>query len=122
MNQPKISQDTQGVFRKWHKSVFIAFGVTNMHPHLDCLVTAGGLAYGEWIASSKTFLLPFGIVQAVFRGKYLHYLKKALDRNELFLPDGMRLQQARKAKKTCGATESNARSTLSPPSVNACRF
>ncbi|MCD6561060.1 MAG: hypothetical protein J7L16_04810, partial [Deltaproteobacteria bacterium] len=68
------------------------------------------------------FLLPFGIVRAVFRGKYLHYLKKALDRNELFLPDGMRLQQARKAKKTCGATEFNARSTLSPPSINACRF
>ena len=67
----------------------------DFHPHLHCLVTAGGLAAGEWIASSKKFLLPFGIVRAVFRGKYLYYLKKALDRNELVLPKGMRPQQAR---------------------------
>ena len=67
----------------------------DFHPHLHCLVTAGGLANGEWIASSKTFLLPFGIVRAVFRGKYLHYLRMALSRGELVLPEGMRPQQAR---------------------------
>jgi len=67
----------------------------DFHPHLHCLVTAGGLAAGEWIASSKTFLLPFGIVRAVFRGKYLHYLRTALSRGELVLPEGMRPQQAR---------------------------
>lgn len=67
----------------------------DFHPHLHCLVTAGGLAAGEWIASSKTFLLPFGIVRAVFRGKYLYYLRKALAREELVLPEGMEPQQAR---------------------------
>ena len=67
----------------------------DFHPHLHCLVTAGGLAAGEWIASSKTFLLPFGVVRAVFRGKYLYYLRKALDRGELVLPEGMQPQQAR---------------------------
>ncbi len=67
----------------------------DFHPHLHCLVTAGGLANGEWIASSKTFLLPFGIVRGVFRGKYLHYLRMALSRGELVLPEGMRPQQAR---------------------------
>ena len=67
----------------------------DFHPHLHCLVTAGGLAVGEWVASSKTFLLPFGIVRAVFRGKYLYYLRKALAREELVLPAGMGPQQAR---------------------------
>jgi hypothetical protein len=67
----------------------------DFHPHLHCLATAGGLAVGEWVASSKTFLLPFGIVRAVFRGKYLYYLRKALAREELVLPAGMGPQQAR---------------------------
>ena len=30
----KNFSDMQGVFRKRHESVFIAFGVTNMHPHM----------------------------------------------------------------------------------------
>ena len=67
----------------------------DFHPHLHCLVTAGGLAASEWLASSKKFLLPFGIVRAVFRGKYLYYLRKALARGELVLPEGMGPQQAR---------------------------
>lgn len=66
-----------------------------LHPHLHCLVTAGGLVHGEWVASSKKFLLPFGIVRAVFRGKYLYYLKEALARGELVLPAGMSPQQTR---------------------------
>jgi len=66
-----------------------------LHPHLHCLVTAGGLRHGEWVRSSKTFLLPFGIVRTVFRGKYLHYLRQALSRCELVLPDGTGPQQAR---------------------------
>ena len=35
------------------------------------------------------------IVRAVFRGKYLHYLRMALDRGQLVLPEGMGPQQAR---------------------------
>lgn len=66
-----------------------------LHPHLHCLVTAGGLAHGDWVASSTKFLLPFGIVRAVFRGKYLHHLKEALGRGELLLPEGIGPQQAR---------------------------
>lgn len=65
-----------------------------LHPHLHCLVTAGGLAHGEWVASSRKFLLPFGIVRAVFRGKYLHYLRQAVGRGELVFPEGMGPQQA----------------------------
>lgn len=60
-----------------------------LHPHLHCLVTAGGLRHSEWVRSSETFLLPFGIVRTVFRGKYLHYLRQTLFRGELVLPDGM---------------------------------
>jgi len=64
-----------------------------LHPHLHCLVTAGGLRNGEWVCSSETFLLPFAIVRKVFRGKYLYYLRQAFFRGDLVLPDGMQPQQ-----------------------------
>ncbi len=67
----------------------------SLHPHLHCLITAGGFAHGEWVSSSKKFLLPFRMVRIVFKGKYLDYLRKALNKGELILPDGMRPQQAR---------------------------
>ncbi len=66
-----------------------------LHPHLHCLVTAGGLSFGKWVASSEKFLLPFGVVRKVFRGKYLHYLRVALERGDLVLPEGMGPQQVR---------------------------
>jgi len=34
MNSPEISQDTQCVFRKRNQPVLVAFGVTNMNPHV----------------------------------------------------------------------------------------
>ncbi len=73
-----------------------------MHPHLHCLITAGGFAHGEWVSSSKKFLLPFRVVRIVFKGKYLDYLRKALNKGELILPDGMRPQHARNLFKKMG--------------------
>jgi hypothetical protein len=34
MNRPEISQDTQCVLGKRHQSIFIALGITDMHPHI----------------------------------------------------------------------------------------
>lgn len=35
-----------------------------LHPHLHCLVTAGGLTDGKWVDSSERFLIPFRVVRA----------------------------------------------------------
>jgi len=35
VNGPEISQDKQGVFRQRHQSILVAFGITNMNPHVD---------------------------------------------------------------------------------------
>jgi hypothetical protein len=65
-----------------------------LHPHLHCLVTGGGLTPdGHWKAVRHGFLLPARVVMAVFRGKMLSALRRALDRDELVLPEAMRPQQ-----------------------------
>jgi Putative transposase/Transposase zinc-binding domain len=64
------------------------------HPHVPCLVTGGGLtADGTWQAGRTGFLLPVRVVMAVFRGQLLAAIRQALAREEVALPEGMRLQQ-----------------------------
>ena len=65
-----------------------------LHPHLHCLVTGGGRsAEGHWVAVRNGFLLPVRVVMAVFRGKMLGALRRALAQDELVLPEAMRPQQ-----------------------------
>lgn len=43
------------------------------HPHLHCIVTAGGLSLDDerWVASNPKFLFPVKVMGALFRGKML---------------------------------------------------
>jgi hypothetical protein len=60
------------------------------HPHLHCLVTGGGwTADGTWKEVKNGFLLPFRVVQQIFRGQYVAALRQALAHGELNLPEGM---------------------------------
>ncbi len=64
------------------------------HPHIHCLLTAGGLAEdGRWRRAVKDCLLPRQVVMILFRGKFLDALRKAADAGKLQLPEGMRLNQ-----------------------------
>ena len=67
--------------------------ILGLHPHLHCLITGGGLIAGEWIKVSQSYLLPFGVVRNLFRGKFIAYIRKALCNGELILPAGMGPQQ-----------------------------
>jgi Zn finger protein HypA/HybF involved in hydrogenase expression len=58
------------------------------HPHLHCVVTAGGLSSeGRWINCKKyrrkKFLAPVKVLGKLFRGKFLAYLRAAYDDGEL---------------------------------------
>jgi len=58
-----------------------------LHPHLHCLVTGGGLgADGQWRASPGGYLLPAGVVKAVFRGKLMERIRHDLACGELSAP------------------------------------
>src|ERR1035441_9321094 len=58
------------------------------HPHLHCLVPAGGLALdnSRWVATRRGFFLPVRVLSRMFRGKLLAFLKQGYRRNELCFP------------------------------------
>jgi hypothetical protein len=49
------------------------------HPHVHCVVAAGGLApnHTRWISSRQSFFLPVKVLGRVFRGKFAAALKAA---------------------------------------------
>jgi len=49
------------------------------HPHVHCVVAAGGLApdHAAWISSHHSFFLPVKVLSRVFRGKFVAALKNA---------------------------------------------
>jgi len=54
------------------------------HPHLHCIVTAGGLGSDlAWVDSSEKYLLPVKVLGALFRGKFLDGLVRLFDQGRL---------------------------------------
>ena len=55
------------------------------HPHLHCLVTGGGLSADgrKWFGSRKGFFVPVRVLSALYRGKFLYYLKQAMASGDL---------------------------------------
>ena len=57
------------------------------HPHVHCLVPAGGLAWdgSRWIHCRQKFFLPVRVLSRLFRGKLLAFLRDAGAQGELRL-------------------------------------
>lgn len=55
------------------------------HPHVHCVVPAGGLApdRSRWISSQPSFFLPIAVLKKVFRGKFIDALKEAFQNGKL---------------------------------------
>jgi hypothetical protein len=58
------------------------------HPHIHCVVTGGGLSpeEGRWISCRKGFFIPVRVMSALFRGKFLDYLKRHYESGDLVFP------------------------------------
>lgn len=58
------------------------------HPHIHCVVTGGGLSPEEnrWVSCRKQFFLPVRVMSSLFRGKFLHYLKRIYESGQLLFP------------------------------------
>ncbi len=58
------------------------------HPHLHCLVTAGGLSLdgSRWVRSKKGFFIPVKVLSCLFRGKFLDGLNRKYEAGELRFP------------------------------------
>ena len=63
-----------------------------LHPHLHCIVPAGGLSLDRqtWIASREDFFLPIQVLARLFRGKFLAGVKEAWKAGRLILPEALR--------------------------------
>ena len=63
------------------------------HPHLHCIVAAGGLSLDgtRWIPGSTRYLFPVAVLAALFRGLFLDGLKSLVKRDKVRL-DGQELQ------------------------------
>ena len=59
------------------------------HPHVHCIVTAGGLTADRrrWRPAHQRHLFPVRVLGALFRGKVLGALQRRLARGELSSPD-----------------------------------
>ena len=81
--EPRHLGATPGVLMALH-----TWGRTlNHHPHVHCLVSAGGIDQDRrWRASRATFLVPVKPLQYLFRGKLLAKLKHELNAQCLRLP------------------------------------
>jgi len=55
------------------------------HPHVHCVLAAGGLApdHSRWISSRHSFFLPIRVLSRVFRGKFVAGLKTAFRQGTL---------------------------------------
>ncbi len=55
------------------------------HPHVHCVLAAGGLApdHARWISSRCSFFLPIRVLSRVFRGKFVAGLKQAFHQGTL---------------------------------------
>ena len=59
----------------------------NYHPHIHCLVTAGGVTQkNEWKEIQGDFLLPIRVVKSLYRGKLQAWIKNAIQIGEMIIP------------------------------------
>jgi hypothetical protein len=57
------------------------------HPHIHCIVPAGGLSRDgrQWLSCKGSFLFPFDVMKKLFRAKVLDYFKQGLDDGSISL-------------------------------------
>ncbi len=59
------------------------------HPHIHCVVMAGGLTKtNNWLQSSKKFFIPVRVLSKLFQGFFLSKLKMYYNNNQLRLDPG----------------------------------
>ncbi len=58
------------------------------HPHIHCVVTGGGLSHerNRWLSCREKFFIPVRVMSALFRGKFLDYLKRIYKSGKLVFP------------------------------------
>lgn len=69
----------------------------SFHPHVHCIVSGGGLDHptGRWKEAKKAkynALFPIQVIEQIYKGRFLHLLKCAVNQGAVCLPAGYDLQ------------------------------
>jgi len=79
-----------------------------LHPHIHCLVTEGGISKdGQWVMRNNGYLLPVRAVMPVFRGKMLAYVDKAIEKQQIAMPESMSVQRWKNLRNKLGRVKWN---------------
>lgn len=82
MGDEKLQGVTPGVLMAMH-----TWGrQLNLHPHIHCIVTAGGVDAQRMWKDSGQFLLPSRVVRTLYKGRFRAAIRRALENDELNLP------------------------------------
>jgi len=82
----------------------------SIHPHVHCLVTAGGLdSEGRFVQSTRQGFLPGPVLAAVFRGKLCDFLKTGITSGELVVPASLTAARCQSLLNRVGRVRWNVR-------------
>jgi hypothetical protein len=60
----------------------------NLHPHIHCVITAGGLnKEGKWIKCNNDYLVPIRAIKALYRGKFQAHIKELILSEDVNYPN-----------------------------------
>jgi len=95
MKDPQHQGVTPGVLMAMH-----TWGrQLNLHPHIHCVVTAGGVDQNNQWKESGKFMLPARAIRKLYKGRFLGEISEALDNDELRLPPDHTVGQVRNVLK-----------------------
>jgi hypothetical protein len=65
----------------------------NIHPHVHCVVPAGGLSldHTRWVRSRDNYFLPKVVLREIFRGKFVDALEQAFQNGQLRFEGDLKL-------------------------------
>ena len=82
----------------------------SIHPHVHCLVTAGGVDQsGRFIKQQRSTLLPARVLMAVFRGRLRLLLQSAVENKTLVIPPNLTVARTQSLLNRLGRIEWNVR-------------
>ncbi len=72
---------------------FAPLVLQNIHPHVHCVVPAGGLSpdHTRWVRSRDNYFLPKEVLREVFRSKFVAALKQAFQSGQLNFQGDLKL-------------------------------
>jgi Putative transposase len=94
-----------------------------LHPHIHCVVPAGGVApdHSRWISARSNFFLPIPVLRKVFRGKFVAGLKRCGDAANSAAAEQRPCLPNRDSLRSCSGDSISGAGWFTPKPLSAAR-